>query len=136
MKSLLRLLSRIWIRLLAFNALLVFLPAFGLLTFQVYEAQLLEMQERSMVQQGRLLAAALARDGALLFTPSAPPLTEPIPKSPIVLIGPEGGWSQAELHLASDRHVSSFGLGPRTLRTETAAISAATVLQWLGGDLR
>jgi len=53
-------LSRIWIRLLAFNVLLIFLPAVGLFYFEVYEEELLESQEQSMVQQGRLLAAALA----------------------------------------------------------------------------
>jgi len=52
-------LSRIWIRLLAFNILLIFLPAVGLFYFQVYERELLDSQEQSMVQQGRLLAAAL-----------------------------------------------------------------------------
>ncbi len=56
----LRLLARIWIRLLAFNVLLVFLPAAGLLYLNTYERQLLVAQEREMVQQGRLLAAALA----------------------------------------------------------------------------
>ncbi len=56
----LRLLARIWIRLLAFNVLLVFLPAAGLLYLNTYERQLLAAQEREMVQQGRLLAAALA----------------------------------------------------------------------------
>jgi two-component system sensor histidine kinase ChvG len=45
---------------LAFNILLVFLPAIGLFYFQVYENELLESQEQSMVQQGRLLAAALS----------------------------------------------------------------------------
>ena len=55
-----RFLSRIWIRLLAFNVLLVFLPAAGLLYLNTYERQLLAAQEREMVQQGRLLAAALA----------------------------------------------------------------------------
>lgn len=54
------LLSSISIRLLAFNVLLVFLPAAGLLTLDTYERQLLRAQEQSMVQQGRLLAAALA----------------------------------------------------------------------------
>jgi two-component system sensor histidine kinase ChvG len=52
--------SRIWIRLLAFNLLLVFLPVIGVLTLKSYEDNLLVWQERSMVQQGRLLAAALA----------------------------------------------------------------------------
>ena len=55
-----RFLARIWIRLLAFNVLLVFLPAAGLLYLNTYERQLLAAQEREMVQQGRLLAAALA----------------------------------------------------------------------------
>ena len=55
-----RLLARISIRLLAFNLLLVFLPAAGLLYLDTYERQLLASQEREMVQQGRLLAAALA----------------------------------------------------------------------------
>jgi two-component system sensor histidine kinase ChvG len=57
--------SRIWIRLLAFNLLLVFLPAAGLLYFEVYEKKLLDAQERSMVQQGRLVAAALASSSDL-----------------------------------------------------------------------
>jgi two-component system sensor histidine kinase ChvG len=47
-------------RLLAFNLLLVFLPLFGFLYLDVYEHQLLRAQERSMVQQARLLAAALS----------------------------------------------------------------------------
>jgi len=60
-----RALSRIWIRLLAFNLLLVFIPAAGLLYLDTYERQLLDAQERSMVQQGRVLAAALAGRGEL-----------------------------------------------------------------------
>ncbi len=65
MESLLRFLSRIWIRLLAFNVLLIFLPAIGILTFRTYEEKLLDQQERSMVQQGRILAAALGERGEL-----------------------------------------------------------------------
>ena len=51
--------SRIGRRLLAFNLLLVFLPAAGILYLDVYETRLLDVQERGMVQQGRLVAAAL-----------------------------------------------------------------------------
>jgi two-component system sensor histidine kinase ChvG len=51
--------SRIGLRLLAFNLLLVFLPAFGILYLDVYETRLLAVQERGMVQQARLVAAAL-----------------------------------------------------------------------------
>ena len=41
-----------------------------------------------------------------------------------VLVGPEGGWTDAEL-AAVDRHVC---LGPHIMRAETAAIAAAAVL--------
>jgi two-component system sensor histidine kinase ChvG len=57
--------SRIGLRLLAFNALLVFLPVAGLLALDVFEEHFLAAQERSMVQQGRLLAAALAERGPI-----------------------------------------------------------------------
>jgi two-component system, OmpR family, sensor histidine kinase ChvG len=57
--------SRIGLRLLAFNLLVVFVPVVGVLYLDVYEAQLLHAQEREMVQQGRLLAAAGAVTGAL-----------------------------------------------------------------------
>ncbi len=65
MESIVRFLSRIWIRLLAFNVLLIFLPAIAILTFRTYEDKLLDQQERSMVQQGRILAAALGEQGTL-----------------------------------------------------------------------
>lgn len=55
-----RWLSAIAVRLLLFNVLLVFLPVAGLLSLRSLERQLLEVQERSMVQQGRLVAAALS----------------------------------------------------------------------------
>jgi len=57
--------SRIGLRLLAFNLLVVFVPVVGVLYLDVYEAQLLQSQERAMVQQGRLLAGAAASGGRL-----------------------------------------------------------------------
>ena len=54
--------TRLAVRLFLFNALLVFLPVAGLWYLDAYEQHLLEQQERAMVQQARLLAAALARD--------------------------------------------------------------------------
>jgi two-component system sensor histidine kinase ChvG len=57
--------SRIAIRLLAFNLLLLFLPIAGILYLDVYEARLLEAQERAMIQHGRLVAGALSADSAL-----------------------------------------------------------------------
>jgi two-component system sensor histidine kinase ChvG len=65
MKSPLPILSRISFRLLAFNVLLVFLPAAGVLILDTYEEHLLEGQERTMGQEGRLLAAALETHGEL-----------------------------------------------------------------------
>ena len=56
---------RLSFRLLAFNLLLVFIPAAGLLYLDTYEKQLLEAQERSMVQQGRVVSAALSERGAM-----------------------------------------------------------------------
>jgi two-component system, OmpR family, sensor histidine kinase ChvG len=55
-----RQLARIAFRMLAFNVLVVFLPIAGLFYLGTYAEHLLEAQERGMVQQGRLLAAALA----------------------------------------------------------------------------
>jgi len=61
----LRLVSRISVRLLAFNLLLVFLPVAGVYYLDTYERQLLDAQERAMVQEGRVLAAALSERGPL-----------------------------------------------------------------------
>lgn len=60
-----RVFSRLWIRLFAFNALLVFVPVLGMLFLGSFESQLLRAQERTMVQEGRLLAAALSAGDAL-----------------------------------------------------------------------
>jgi two-component system sensor histidine kinase ChvG len=60
-----RALTRISVRLLLFNVLLVFLPAAGFFYLEVYEKELLEAQERAMVQQGRVAAAALAGQGEI-----------------------------------------------------------------------
>jgi two-component system sensor histidine kinase ChvG len=47
------------LRLLIFNVLLVFLPIAAVLYLDIYEEQLLVSQEKTMVQQGRILAASL-----------------------------------------------------------------------------
>ena len=51
------------------------------------------------------------------------------------LIGPEGGLSDKELDDAQVAGFERIGLGPRILRTETAAVAAATLAQALFGDL-
>lgn len=65
MSSLRRRLAGIRFRLLAFNVLLVFLPVAGVLFLDTHERQLLANQERSMVEQGQVLAAALSGRGPL-----------------------------------------------------------------------
>ncbi|MDC7235722.1 MAG: ATP-binding protein [Spirochaetales bacterium] len=51
--------SKLTTRLLVFNILLVFFPIGALLYLDTYEKQLLESMESAMVQQGRLVSAAL-----------------------------------------------------------------------------
>ena len=52
-----------------------------------------------------------------------------------LLVGPEGGFSDNELSRVSDSGVTPVSLGPRILRTETAAPAAVAVLQAGHGDL-
>ena len=62
-------------------------------------------------------------------------LAEVSKSSPIVaLVGPEGGWSDDELELLNEFGCKSVTLGPRVLRTETAALVAVALIQHaLGG---
>jgi 16S rRNA (uracil1498-N3)-methyltransferase len=56
-------------------------------------------------------------------------------QSVALLIGPEGGLSDAEVNSAGEQGFQPLCLGPRILRTETAAITALSVLQAVAGDL-
>ena len=51
------------------------------------------------------------------------------------IIGSEGGWSDEELDQARDAGAQIITLGGRILRAETAAITAAALLQHRFGDL-
>jgi 16S rRNA (uracil1498-N3)-methyltransferase len=51
------------------------------------------------------------------------------------LIGPEGGWSDDEMETLNDCGCKAVTLGPRVLRTETAALVAITLIQHAMGDL-
>ncbi|MFN2309121.1 MAG: 16S rRNA (uracil(1498)-N(3))-methyltransferase [Gammaproteobacteria bacterium] len=53
-----------------------------------------------------------------------------------LLVGPEGGLSPAERERASAHGYLRLRLGPRILRTETAALTAMAALQAVWGDLR
>ncbi len=52
-----------------------------------------------------------------------------------LLIGPEGGLSEAEIEQAQDAGFQPVCFGPRILRTETATVAALAVVQTLWGDL-
>lgn len=53
-----------------------------------------------------------------------------------LIAGPEGGFSPAEREAAYAAGCRGIRLGPRILRTETAAVAALAVLQAMHGDLR
>jgi 16S rRNA (uracil1498-N3)-methyltransferase len=57
------------------------------------------------------------------------------PQTLSLLIGPEGGLSEAEIDLAAQHGFTALQFGPRILRTETAAVAALAVAQTLWGDL-
>jgi 16S rRNA (uracil1498-N3)-methyltransferase len=59
----------------------------------------------------------------------------PAAASVTAMVGPEGGFSVREADAAAAAGWRLVGLGPRILRAETAAIAAATILQFLRGDL-
>ena len=59
-----------------------------------------------------------------------------LPRGPwAVLIGPEGGWSEAErARLSAMPCVTRISLGPRVLRADTAAVAALSLWQAALGD--
>ena len=61
-------------------------------------------------------------------------LKEQKPQDVALLIGPEGGFSEAEVDWACRQGFMATGLGPRILRAETAPLAAISVLQHLWGD--
>jgi len=56
---------------------------------------------------------------------------EPVPQDAEVLIGPEGGWTEAECALARERGIRQITLGGRTLRADRAAVAALAILGFL-----
>jgi 16S rRNA (uracil1498-N3)-methyltransferase len=58
-----------------------------------------------------------------------------VPRAIVVAVGPEGGFTDEEVARARELGFSAVGLGPRILRTETAAVAALAVLGYLLGDL-
>lgn len=53
----------------------------------------------------------------------------------LILIGPEGGFTPEEVELCRARGVKTVTLGPRILRTETAALAVLAIVMYQCGDL-
>ena len=45
------------------------------------------------------------------------------PEVPVLAVGPEGGWTDAEVGLLEEKGFARMSLGPRILRTDTALIA-------------
>lgn len=75
-------------------------------------------------------------DFTLLLAPGAdtPLARVGFPGEIQVVVGPEGGFSDPEIQQMSMRSVQAVSLGPRVLRTETAAPAAIAVIQAQAGD--
>ncbi|MCI8335723.1 MAG: 16S rRNA (uracil(1498)-N(3))-methyltransferase [Peptococcaceae bacterium] len=57
------------------------------------------------------------------------------PSAVAIIIGPEGGISEKEIDLIRSYGGETVTMGPRILRTETAAIAALTMVGYAWGDL-
>ena len=101
-------------------------------------AQAASLRIDSRETSGRKLAACAT---LLLFSEKGGAaitevLTEmPEPRAVVALVGPEGGWSDEEIEMLVSHGAKPVSLGPRVLRTETAAVVAITLIQHLTGDL-
>ena len=107
-------------------------------------AEQCERHDVPKLEEYKELASYLARlpnDRTLLYADESgggQSLRSLLPKLPqgkyAVLIGPEGGFSADERHMLKlCKNVIAFGLGPRILRADTAAVAALACVQaWLG----
>lgn len=94
------------------------------------------------VAEPRSVADALKQSSAelklALWEQGTRPLKEVLPlnkpESVAVLVGPEGGLTEAEITLAREHGFIPVGIGPRILRTETAGMAMAAILQFHYGD--
>jgi len=84
------------------------------------------------------LGASAERAARVVLSPGASARIRDLPADAgalLLLVGPEGGLTDAEQALAVRAGFVALSLGPRILRTETAAIAALAALQQYAGDL-
>ncbi|MEX2270119.1 MAG: RsmE family RNA methyltransferase [Vicinamibacterales bacterium] len=85
------------------------------------------------VSLDQLLSSDAAAMRLVFVEPSADilvsdPLALAAPASALVLLGPEGGWSPAELQLFKEKALTFVRIGRRTITSERATIAALAVL--------
>jgi 16S rRNA (uracil1498-N3)-methyltransferase len=81
---------------------------------QAEDTRILICAERSQAQS---LSTLLANDNSLPDSPSL-----------VVLVGPEGGFTENEFKMVEQAGAQSVTLGKRILRSETAAVYAASLI--------
>ena len=83
-------------------------------------------------------SSGIEADRKLLLHPhnQKPLVSDQSPESIALLVGPEGGFSDIEVTQCQESGFDGLLLGPRILRTETAALTALSVLQYVWGDFR
>lgn len=87
-----------------------------------------------VIPRFRDLFSALPADAGLRIIANPAPAGSPLPASgapgvPLIAVGPDGGWTEAENAAFAAHGFIPFTLGPRPLRTDTAAIALPAVIQ-------
>lgn len=75
---------------------------------------------------GELFAADPGYDRMFVADPAGHKTFVPGGKDILLLVGPEGGYTESEIDYFTERGVESLSLGPTRLRSETAAIAGIT----------
>ena len=84
-------------------------------------------ERRYLLAEPGLMAAAPSGIGDLRSSAG--------PASALLIVGPEGGWTDAEAAVAERHGCVALTLGGRTLRADAAALVGITALQCVFGDL-
>ncbi len=99
--------------------------------FTLPEVRLLQPLNAILAETSDDLKLVLWEAGRLPLRDALPPVP---PKGVSLLVGPEGGFSAAEIEAIKRAGFQPVHLGPRILRTETAALASVPILQYLYGD--
>ena len=92
---------------------------------------------RPVVPYTRWVASPSPAALRLTLSPGAPMTLQALQRSApdvVLLVGPEGGLAPREQQDAEAAGFTPVRLGPRVLRTETAAVAAIAAMQTLWGD--